>query len=720
MTNLAIIPARGGSKRIPGKNIRPFLGKPIIAYSIEAALESGLFGTVMVSTDDKAVAETARQYGAEVPFLRSVATADDHATLADVVDEVLKEFEHRGNSIGFVCCILPTAPLVSPELLKKGLQLLEESGADSMRPVARFSYPVQRAFSLHDGALEMLYPEYRTTRSQDLEPAYHDAGQFYWMRPGQGMRGDKRFGFEIPQRLVQDIDEEADWEMAEMKYLAAEEKRSGTYIIAELSANHNNDFDLAVRTVEAMAEAGADAVKVQTYRPQSLTIDLDSGYFAPHTAGLWKGYTPWQLFSEAAMPYDWQPKLKQVAEALGLDFFSSPFDREGVDFLAAMDVPHYKIASFEITDTPLIEYTASMGKPMIISTGLADEEDIQRAIDACRRAGNDQITLLKCTSQYPATIDAANLVTITDMKRRFGVEVGLSDHTMGSLLPTVAVSLGATVVEKHFILDRQLGGPDAAFSMEPEEFKAMVEAVRQTEAALGRVTYEVTERDRVRRRSLFVVAEMKAGETVTGENVRSIRPGYGMHPQELKNVLGRRMKRDVARGTPFTEDLLEKQRLEAAADDNYDDYYMIRSEKKNLHWTGYEQPPEYEGFKKWYAGRISDPERDIYLLYVDGQCAGSLHIDFYPSYAIIGYNIKEAFEGRGYGTLLAGKAVEIAQQEKRAGRKDLKEVRAWINALNSASVSVVERNGFRNTGVSEERIRFSKKETYYIYALELE
>ncbi len=719
MTNLAIIPARGGSKRIPGKNIRPFLGKPIIAYSIEAALKSGLFATVMVSTDDEAVAATARQYGAEVPFMRSAAASDDHAPLADVVDEVLHEYSSRGSSFDFVCCILPTAPLVTPELLQKGLHLLEESGGDSMRPVARFSYPVQRAFSMQNGALEMLYPEYRTTRSQDLEPAFHDAGQFYWMRSKQGFRGDKRYGFEISQRLVQDIDEEADWEMAEMKY-AASGKRTGTYIIAELSANHNNDYDLAVRTIEAMAAAGADAVKLQTYRPQSLTIDLNTGYFAPFTKGLWKGYTPWKLFSEAAMPYDWQPKLKEVAEKLGLELFSSPFDLEGVDFLESMDVPRYKIASFEITDIPLIEYAASRGKPMIISCGLAEEEDIQRAIDACRRAGNDNITLLKCTSQYPSTIDAANLVTIPDMKRRFGVEVGLSDHTMGNLVPTVAVSLGATVVEKHFILDRQLGGPDAAFSMEPEEFKAMVESVRQVEAALGKVTYEVPEQDKLRRRSLFIVEDMKAGEKVTAGKVRSIRPGAGMHPKELKNILGKRVKRDVEKGTPFTEDLLEKLQLEVAAEDNYDDYYMIRSEKKNLHWTGYEKPPEYEGFKKWYGNRINDPNRDIYLLYVDGQCAGSLHIDFYPGYAIIGYNIKEAFEGRGYGTLLAGKAVEIARQEKLAGQRDLKEARAWINAINSASISVVERNGFKKTGISEERMRFSKKETYYVYALELE
>jgi len=323
------------------------------------------------------------------------------------------------------------------------------------------------------------------------------------------------------------------------------------FIIAELSANHNNDFELTVKTLEAMAKSGADAVKIQTYKPESLTLDLDTGYFAPRTEGLWKGYTPWKLYSEAAMPYDWQPKLKKIAEDVGLVFFSSPFDKEGVDFLESMEVPIYKIASFEITDIPLIEYTASKGKPMIISTGVAEIEDIQLALDACKNAGNNQITLLKCTSQYPATIEDANLLTIPDMKKRFGVQVGVSDHTMGSLVPTVAVSLGATVIEKHFILDRKLGGPDSTFSMEPHEFKAMVNSVRQVETALGGISYDVSENDKNRRRSLFVVKDIKEGETFTEENVRSIRPGYGLHPKHLKEILEITANKNIEKGTPL-------------------------------------------------------------------------------------------------------------------------------------------------------------------------
>ena len=331
-----------------------------------------------------------------------------------------------------------------------------------------------------------------------------------------------------------------------------------TFIIAELSANHNNDFSLAVKTIHAMAEAGADAVKVQTYKPESLTIDLDTGYFAPKTEGLWKGYTPWKLYSEAAMPYEWQPKLKKIAEELGLVFFSSPFDKEGVNFLESINVPIYKIASLEITDIPLIEYAASKGKPMIISTGVAEIDDIQLALGTCRKVGNNQITLLKCTSQYPATIKDANLLTIPEMKQRFGVKVGVSDHTMGSIVPTVAVSLGATVVEKHFILDRKLGGPDSAFSMEPHEFKEMVQSVRQAEAALGKVTYQVSENDRNRRRSLFVVKDIKAGEPFTDENIRSIRPGYGLHPKYLKEIIGKTAKENLEKGTPLSWQHIKK------------------------------------------------------------------------------------------------------------------------------------------------------------------
>jgi len=329
------------------------------------------------------------------------------------------------------------------------------------------------------------------------------------------------------------------------------------FIIAEMSSNHNNDYNLAVKTIESMADSGADAVKLQTYQPKSLTLDLNSGYFAPFKEGIWKGFTPWNLYKEASMPYEWQSKLKKIAEDKGLVFFSSPFDFEGVDFLNSLNVPIFKIASLEIVDIPLIRYCASKKKPMIISTGVAGLEDIKLALTTCRNEGNNNITLLKCTSDYPAKIADANIVTILDMKKRFDVEVGVSDHTLGSIVPVVATCLGATIIEKHFILDRKLGGPDAAFSMEPLEFKKMVKDINDVQLSLGRAHYEVSEKDRYRRRSLFVVKDIKKGEKITDENVRSIRPGYGIHPKYYYDVLGKTVKFDIAKGTPFTWELIK-------------------------------------------------------------------------------------------------------------------------------------------------------------------
>jgi pseudaminic acid synthase len=331
---------------------------------------------------------------------------------------------------------------------------------------------------------------------------------------------------------------------------------NNTMIIAELSANHNNNYALSVKTIEAIASAGADAVKVQTYRPESLTLDLMTGYFAPRSEGLWKGVTPWQLYKDASMPYEWHPRLKKIAENLGLVFFSSPFDLEGVDYLEKLDVPMYKIASLEITDIPLIQHTASKGKPMIMSTGVAEIRDIELALAASRKAGNNDITLLKCTSTYPAPIRKANLLTIPDMKDRFGVKVGVSDHSMGSIVPITSVVLGARIVEKHFILDRNLGGPDSSFSMEPDEFGDMVKSIREVEKSMGKIDYSVSKTDKNRRRSLFVVKDVKAGENISEKNVRSIRPGHGLHPKYYKGILGKYFSQDVIKGTPLKKSMV--------------------------------------------------------------------------------------------------------------------------------------------------------------------
>lgn len=327
------------------------------------------------------------------------------------------------------------------------------------------------------------------------------------------------------------------------------------FIIAELSANHNNDFNIAVKTIQEIANSGADAVKIQTYTADSLTLDVDSKLFMGKKGGLWEGRRLYDIYKEGSLPYEWQPRLKKIAEELGLVFFSSPFDKAGVDFLQKMNVPIYKIASFEITDIPLIEYIASKGKPMIISTGVANLGDIELAVNTCKKAGNHDITLLKCTSEYPAPVEKANLLTIPNLRDTFGVKVGVSDHTMGSIVPVVSVALGATVVEKHFILNRNQGGPDAGFSLEPKEFSEMVTAVREAEKSLGTISYHVTEENKLRRRSLFVSEDLKAGELLSEKNIKSVRPGHGLPPSMLNEILGSKAAIDIPKGTPLTWDL---------------------------------------------------------------------------------------------------------------------------------------------------------------------
>jgi pseudaminic acid synthase len=333
-----------------------------------------------------------------------------------------------------------------------------------------------------------------------------------------------------------------------------------TFIIAELSANHGHKLEVAVETIKAAKRAGADAIKLQTYTADTLTIDCDNEYFTIKE-GLWKGRTLYDLYKEAYTPWEWHEELFRVAKEEGLICFSTPFDKSAVDFLEELNNSIYKIASFEIQDIPLIEYAASKGKPMIMSTGIAELEDIELAVKTCRDAGNNDITLLKCTSSYPAPIEEANLATIPDLKKRFGVKVGLSDHTLGIVAPVVAVTLGARVIEKHFILDKSIGGPDSSFSLDEKEFTEMVAAVRQAEKAVGEVSYKLTEKVKASRkfaRSLFVVKNIKKGEMFTEENVRSIRPGYGLHPKYLKEVVGKVAKKDIEKGTPLGWKLINK------------------------------------------------------------------------------------------------------------------------------------------------------------------
>ncbi len=334
---------------------------------------------------------------------------------------------------------------------------------------------------------------------------------------------------------------------------------SRTFIIAELSANHNGDIEIAKETIRAAKKAGADCIKLQTYTADTITLDVKNEHFKIDQGTAWDGKYLYDLYKEAFTPWEWHKELFDLAKEEGLICFSSPFDKSAVDFLENLNAPAYKIASFEITDIPLINYVASKGKPIIISTGIADESDIELAIETCKNAGNHDISILKCTSAYPANPEDANLLTIPEIKEKFEVIPGLSDHTLGIEAPVVAVSLGAKVIEKHFILDKEMGGVDSHFSLDQSEFKAMVDAVRITEKMLGKVDFEMNDKKKTSRefsRSLFVAEDMKAGDTISEKNVRSVRPGYGLHPKYLNELIGKPVKTDLSKGTPFSLDMV--------------------------------------------------------------------------------------------------------------------------------------------------------------------
>ncbi|MBR3097985.1 MAG: pseudaminic acid synthase [Clostridia bacterium] len=337
-------------------------------------------------------------------------------------------------------------------------------------------------------------------------------------------------------------------------------KQGKTYIIAELSANHGGSYDRAIDIIRAAKEVGADCLKIQTFTPDTLTLDCDNQFFLPASTGLWKGMRSYELYQKAFTPWEWQADLKKECDRLGLDFLSSVFDPTSVDFLEGLDVEFYKIASPELLDIPLLEYTASKGKPMIMSCGIGTQQEIWDAVNACRKQGNDQIYLLKCTSEYPTRFEQMNMSLIPAMKEEYGCPVGLSDHSMGHLAAVVAVSLGACIVEKHFCITREVETPDSTFSMNYEEFKEMVDRIRDVEKILGDAKFPQT-REEARKprqgRSLFSSAEIRKGECFTSDNVRSIRPGIGLAPKYYHDLLGRRSVRDIPRGYPLEMSDLE-------------------------------------------------------------------------------------------------------------------------------------------------------------------
>ncbi|MGL1934861.1 MAG: pseudaminic acid synthase [Fibrobacterales bacterium] len=338
----------------------------------------------------------------------------------------------------------------------------------------------------------------------------------------------------------------------------AYEKRA--YIIAEMSGNHNGEYQNAVDIMVAAKKAGADAIKIQTYTADTLTLDCDNDYFRIKGGTLWDGKTMYELYKKASTPWEWQSKLKDLAVQLEIDFFSSPFDSTAVDFLEELDVPFYKVASPELIDVPLLEKIASTGKPVIMSTGMGTISEIEEAIQILKNNGCPEIALLKCTSAYPATPDNMNLMTIPNMKERYGCSVGLSDHSLELAVPITAVALGATIVEKHFCLSRAVEGVDSKFSLEPKEFQDMVQAIRVTEKAKGSVMYEPTKSEsaiKVGRKSLWIAEDVDKGSLFTEENVRSVRPGHGLHPRHLNEILGKRSAGSCKKGTPFSWDCIE-------------------------------------------------------------------------------------------------------------------------------------------------------------------
>lgn len=331
------------------------------------------------------------------------------------------------------------------------------------------------------------------------------------------------------------------------------------YIIAEMSANHAGSLERAKEIICKAKEAGADCIKIQTYTPDTMTIDCDNHYFHIKN-GTWEGENLYHLYQKAYTPWEWQRELKAEADRIGIDFFSTPFDRTSVDFLEDIGVEFYKIASFELVDIPLIEYVASKGKPMILSTGMASLEEIEEAVRAVQSQNNNQLVLLRCASAYPAITDEMNLKTMMDMKERFRVPVGLSDHSMGSVGAVTAAALGASVIEKHFCLGREIENPDSSFSMNPHEFKQMVADIRQAEKAIGIVRYGAAKQEEdsiVFRRSIFCIKDIKKGEALTENNVRIIRPGYGMPPKYYSKILGKKALQDMKRGTPLTKELID-------------------------------------------------------------------------------------------------------------------------------------------------------------------
>lgn len=466
------------------------------------------------------------------------------------------------------------------------------------------------------------------------------------------------------------------------------------YIIAEMSANHAGSLERAKEIIRAARESGADCIKIQTYTPDTITIDCHNEYFQIEK-GTWEGENLYSLYGKAYTPWEWQAELMEEAKKTGIDFLSTPFDNTAVDFLESIGMEFYKIASFELVDIPLIRYIASKGKPVIMSTGMATFEEIEEAVEAFCSTGNQQLVLMKCSSAYPANPADMNLKTIVDLKERFQIPIGLSDHSLGSMSAVTAVSLGACVIEKHFCMGREIENPDASFSMTPAEFKEMVEDIRKVEAAIGVPTYGVSrqeESNAVFRRSIFAVKDIEEGEYFTEDNIRIIRPGYGLHPREFTNVCGKKCIKSIKYGTPLSACDVEGYLKLVPADETQSklvyDWANDSETRKQSFCTG--QIP-WETHLEWYRNCLQSDTREMYICYHEDEPVGLFRLDWLSdTQAEISYNIAPKYRRRGYGIEM----LRIGEKMLSATRGPVLTLYARVKEQNAASRKIFCESGY--------------------------
>ena len=481
------------------------------------------------------------------------------------------------------------------------------------------------------------------------------------------------------------------------------------YIIAEMSANHASSIERAKEIIRAAKESGADCVKIQTYTPDTITMNCDNEYFQI-AQGAWNGETLYQLYGKAYTPWEWTKELKEVAERVGIDFFSTPFDNTAVDFLEELGMDFYKIASFELVDLPLIKYVAQRGKPIILSTGMASFEEIEEAAETIRATGNEQFAFLRCASAYPAISDEMNLATMMDMGKKFDVPVGLSDHSMGGLAAVAAVAMGAAIIEKHFCISRGIDNPDSFFSMEPEEFAQMVQGIRQVEKAKGIVNYGVTEQEKTNhifRKSIFVTNDIQAGEKITKENIRVIRPGYGLHPREYEHVLGKTVVKDIERGTPLEAGVIaEYLELRPATIEDSQMIYEWANDAETRKQSFSTEDISWETHKVWYEDCMKRTERKLYVCYHADVPIGQYRIDFAnEEEVVVSYSIAPKYRKRGYGVEM----LKVGEMTIKKQFPSVCRMKAEVKIENTASQKMLLRNGYIKVECEEQHLLFVKE-----------